>query len=68
MLFGKTEKLMNYFSNEEYKVSLKKLGVKDINISLINNRIVTVKHFCAPFILNLLVMKQIIQLKIGILV
>ena len=45
MLFGKTEKLMNYFSNEEYEVSLKKLGVKDINISLINHRIVTVKLF-----------------------
>ena len=51
MLFGKTEKLINYFSSEEYEVSLKKLGVKDTKIPLINNTIVTVETFlCARYL------------------
>lgn len=51
MLFGKTEKLMNYFSSEEYEVSLSKLGIKDVNFPVINSTIVTVETFlCARYL------------------
>ena len=68
MLFGKTEKLMNYFSNEEYEVSLKKLGVKDVNIPLINHTIVTVETFLCARYSNLLSKNRILQFKIGMIV